>query len=87
MKFYVSKNGESNGDDAQPPEPNTEENHEAQIGDVSDEDVERLNDQLDELNSALDLLEQKNENIQARLKELLQSSRELRNDVNQDNVH
>jgi chromosome segregation ATPase len=43
-------------------------------------EVERLNTQLDELNSALDHLEEENEKIQARLLQLLESSRQLRID-------
>ena len=37
-----------------------------------------LNSQLDQLNCALDVLERKNDDIQAQLLALLQSSREVR---------
>lgn len=47
-------------------------------------DVERLNTQLDQLNNALDVLEQKNENIQARLLELLKSNKELREEQSRE---
>lgn len=40
-----------------------------------------LNSQIDQLNSALDILERKNDDIQAQLHALLQSSREVRNQM------
>jgi vacuolar-type H+-ATPase subunit D/Vma8 len=44
-------------------------------------DYSALNKQLDDLNSALDILEQKNDNITVQLLELLQNSREVRKNL------
>ena len=40
-----------------------------------------LDKQLDDLNSVLDVLEQKNDRIHAQLKALLENSREIRQDI------
>ena len=45
-----------------------------------------LDSKLDELNSALDYLEQKNDNIHERLKELLQSNKDIRQELRQENT-
>ncbi|XP_026738572.1 UPF0184 protein AAEL002161 [Trichoplusia ni] len=65
------------------------ENYEIEPTEQSDdeidiEDVEELNlldSKLEELNSALDYLEQKNDDIQQSLKELLQSNIEMRKEM------
>lgn len=45
-----------------------------------------LNSRLDELNTALDYLEQTNDTIQDQLKELLQSNIEIRQEMQRENV-
>lgn len=45
---------------------------------ISFSEFQSLNTQIDQLNSVLDVLEKKNDDIQAKLMELLVSSRELR---------
>lgn len=41
-------------------------------------EIERVSNNIDSLNSALDLIEQRNDNIHAQLLELLKSNREVR---------
>ena len=45
-----------------------------------------LDKQLDDLNSVLDLLESKNDRIQAQLKALLENSREIRQSLAEENT-
>ncbi|XP_073987830.1 uncharacterized protein [Rhodnius prolixus] len=82
LNTYVST--DQLGQGAKQPKQDDQENEDVEISDISDEDVERLNTQLDQLNNALDVLEQKNENIQARLLELLKSNKELREEQSRE---
>lgn len=65
----VAENGQAN----QPPDDIEEDDN-----DMDDDDFVSLDLQVNELNSALDSLEQKNDDIHARLIELLESNRETR---------
>ncbi|KAG6446227.1 UPF0184 protein AAEL002161 [Manduca sexta] len=72
-----------NGDDnasADEIEP-TEEQNEENIC----EEYEMLDSTLDELNSALDYLERKNDDIHEKLKELLQSNIDIRQEMRNEN--
>lgn len=73
MKFNTTKPDESNNNGMDDPEFDEE--------DGTDEEFTTLNSQLDQLNGALDVLERKNDDIQAKLHALLQSSREVRNQL------
>ncbi|XP_015513543.1 bublin coiled-coil protein [Neodiprion pinetum] len=71
------------GEDAVEPQENKEnEENEADAGsgddNINEEEFEAINAQLDQLNSALDSLERKNDDIHAELVELLKSNREAR---------
>ncbi|PSN55434.1 UPF0184 protein [Blattella germanica] len=88
MRFILIMVNMADGDmiqeDIQPPEEDEENNStddmESDSGeeDVDDADFSSLNLQLDELSSALDALEQKNDHIHAQLMKLLESNRETR---------
>jgi len=59
-----------------------EDDGDSEYEDVEDaEDYNTLNHQLDSLNTALDVLEQKNDSITAQLLELLHESREVRQTI------
>lgn len=47
-------------------------------------EIERVNTHLDSLSSALDAIEQRNDNIHAQLLELLSSNREIRKSLQQE---
>lgn len=48
-------------------------------------EIESVSNNLDSLNSALDFIEQRNDNIRAQLLELLSSSREIRQSIQAEN--
>lgn len=73
MKYDTTKPTESNNNGMDQPEFEEE--------DTADEELATLNSQLDQLNCALDVLERKNDDIQAKLHALLHSSREVRNQL------
>lgn len=56
---------------------------EINIADLSEEEIESLNTQVDEIHSALDSLEEQNDKIKERLLELLQMVRVSRNNLDQ----
>lgn len=53
---------------------------------ISEQEYAMLDKQLDDLNSVLDLLESKNDRIQAQLKALLENSREIRQSLAEENT-
>ncbi|CAH0558072.1 unnamed protein product [Brassicogethes aeneus] len=55
-----------------------ESENEEELEDISPDEFERLDSTMDELNSALDAIEQKNDNIHAQLLQLLHANREVR---------
>ncbi|XP_057374808.1 bublin coiled-coil protein-like isoform X2 [Daphnia carinata] len=74
----------SGEDDVMMGSPNMDENYENEICDESEEtdpEYSSLDKQLDDLNSVLDVLEQKNDHIQSQLKALLETSREIRQNI------
>ncbi|XP_069691659.1 bublin coiled-coil protein [Periplaneta americana] len=77
------------GETSQPTENGKEEQSpdvmEDEEDDIDDDDFDSLNLQLDELSSALDALEQKNDHIHAQLMKLLESNRETRQQF-QENI-
>lgn len=73
MKYDTTKPNESNADKT--------DHSEFDEQDGTDEEFATLNNQIDQLNCALDILERKNDDIQAQLHALLQSSREVRNQM------
>lgn len=48
-------------------------------------EIETVSNNLDSLNSALDFIEQRNDDIRAQLLELLSSSREIRQSIRDEN--
>ncbi|KAJ8920652.1 hypothetical protein NQ315_004791 [Exocentrus adspersus] len=54
--------------------------------DMTTEEFEQLDNQLDALNSALDDIEQKNDNIHAQLLQLLHANREIRQQLQETNL-
>ncbi|CAH1098532.1 unnamed protein product [Psylliodes chrysocephalus] len=77
----MDANSESNDNNTND-EPNEEEDN---SGDMSPEEFAALDNQLDVLNSALDDIEQKNDNIHAQLLQLLEANREVRQQLQQAN--
>ncbi|XP_032780812.1 bublin coiled-coil protein isoform X2 [Daphnia magna] len=74
----------SGEDDITMDSPNMDENYENEICDEPEEtdpEYSSLDKQLDDLNSVLDVLEQKNDHIQSQLKALLKTSREIRQNI------
>lgn len=59
-------------------EDHNESEEEDDLEDMSQEEFNALNNKMDELNSALDNIEQKNEVIYSELLKLLQANREIR---------
>ncbi|KAJ8955590.1 hypothetical protein NQ318_001420 [Aromia moschata] len=53
---------------------------------MTPEEFEKLDGQLDALNSALDDIEQKNDNIHAQLLQLLHTNREIRQQLQESNA-
>ncbi|XP_003706879.1 bublin coiled-coil protein [Megachile rotundata] len=70
----VRPEGNQNGDNEDWENEENDENDE----NCNDAEFEAINAQLDQLNSVLDNLEQKNDDIRAELIQLLQSNREAR---------
>ncbi|XP_054283101.1 UPF0184 protein AAEL002161 [Macrosteles quadrilineatus] len=64
----------------------TEEPMEEDVENDPEQEFESLNSQIDQLNSVLDVLEKKNDDIQAQLFELLKSNREARKQLNEENA-
>ncbi|XP_044268199.1 UPF0184 protein AAEL002161 [Tribolium madens] len=56
------------------------------LDDMSPEEFQMLDSQLDALNSALDNIEQKNDDIHAQLLLLLQSNREIRQQIQESSA-
>lgn len=77
-----SQEGTQNGFDKRKdedfPEDEEMEDDEDDLDDMSPEEFQAINNQLDALNTALDDIEQKNDNIHARLLQLLESNKEIR---------
>ncbi|RZC38426.1 UPF0184 domain containing protein [Asbolus verrucosus] len=68
-----------------------QQNYENEANDDEDDmsmtsEGKMLDNQLDALNSALDDIEQKNDNIHAQLLQLLQSNREIRKQIQESNA-
>ncbi len=63
-----------------------DDNEEEEEEELSPEEFAFLDRQLDQLNSALDSLEQRNDRLHGELRELLQSSREARQIIHQVGV-
>ncbi|XP_072397804.1 uncharacterized protein [Diabrotica undecimpunctata] len=64
-----------------------ENNDDNNLEDMTPEEFAALDNQLDALNSALDDIEQKNDNIHSQLLELLHANREIRNQLQQDKAN
>ncbi|XP_050513718.1 bublin coiled-coil protein [Diabrotica virgifera virgifera] len=86
-------NGNINGQEENPPPEEMDTNGENDVNeddldedndDMSPEEFAALDHQLDALNSALDDIEQKNDNIHSQLLELLHANREIRTQLQQD---
>ncbi|KAJ3650754.1 hypothetical protein Zmor_016834 [Zophobas morio] len=73
----------ASSDDDMPSDP--EEAADDDLDDISPEEFQMLDSQLDALNSALDDIEQKNDDIHAQLLVLLQSNREIRKQMQESN--
>ncbi|XP_019871755.1 UPF0184 protein AAEL002161 [Aethina tumida] len=77
---------ENNVEDGNNEEMETESDNEIDTDDLSPEEFERLDSTMDELNTVLDALEQKNDDIHAQLLKLLQDNREIRLQLHNKNV-
>ncbi|EFA03621.1 UPF0184 protein AAEL002161 [Tribolium castaneum] len=80
-----------NGLNKNSPEPPDQEMHSDEetgddLDDMSPEEFQMLDSQLDALNSALDNIEQKNDDIHAQLLLLLQSNREIRQQIQESSA-
>ncbi|XP_049960741.1 UPF0184 protein AAEL002161 [Schistocerca serialis cubense] len=82
MKVESTKDMDNQGNNTNPEEANTSTEQAnaflEQTTEEFDRDCEELNSQLDQLNSLLDAMEQKNDEIQEQLLQLLQCNRETR---------
>jgi len=70
--------------DSQTDYKSADEAMEEEVENDPEQEFESLNSQIDQLNSVLDVLEKKNDDIQAQLVELLKSSRETRQQLTEE---
>ncbi|XP_065078200.1 UPF0184 protein AAEL002161 [Ochlerotatus camptorhynchus] len=84
LKPGPSEESNSSGDERQQVA-SGEENEDEEI-DVPLDDFDSVNSYLDSLNSALDAIEQRNDDLKDQLLNLLQSNREIRQSMQEENA-